>query len=131
MFCQWKAYSALAAFLLAASPGWAMSVVPSPANNAASRFADPNAAPQRGFSGSVQTVIVGRGSGAFGYGGSAAVGTSPLGRVLRPDERSRSDLGPAFSNRGFPDSSLSGFGQTDSFFGPRDLYVPPLRGVGR
>lgn len=130
-----KARSALAAFFLAASPCLAMSVVTAPANtDGQSRFTDPNAKPQRGFSGAMTTVIIGGGSGSFGYGGSVTAGSNALGgQILRPEDRPRSDLGPSFPRPGFSDSSPSGFGPsgfgpTDPFFGPRDSYAPDARG---
>jgi hypothetical protein len=133
MSCGLKTCTALAAFFLAVSPSWAMSVVTVPANNdAASRFTDPNAQPQRGFSGAITTVIIGGGSGSFGYGGSATAGSNTLdGRFLRPGERPRSDLGPSFPDHRLPDSYPYGFNQTDPFAGPRDPFAPDLRGNSR
>lgn len=133
MACGLKSYSALAAFLLAASPSWAMSIVTAPSNNdGTSRFTDPNAKPQRGFSGSVTTVIVGWGGGSFGYGGSAILGSGPFGsRTLGPSDPPISDIPPVFPNPGFPYSAPSGFNQPDSFSGFRDVYPPTFRGNGR
>jgi hypothetical protein len=128
-----KACAVLAVVFLAASPCFAMSTVTAPANDsAASRFTDPNAKPQRGFSGSATTVIIGNGSGSIGYGGSVTAGSNALGgRIVRPEDWARSDLGPSFPDRRLPDSSPFGFNQSDPFAGPRDPYAPGFRGDPR
>ncbi|HXJ02583.1 MAG TPA: hypothetical protein VNH44_15280 [Micropepsaceae bacterium] len=143
MTAKLKTCSALAAFLAAASPCWAMSTVTAPSNSdGQSRFSDPNTIPQRAFSGAVTTVIIGSGSSSFGYGGSATAGNGPFGNAI-PGNRVGGFGDPAFpdtapfpSNPGFPNPGYPyvappGASPGNPFAGPRDPYAPNFRGIGR
>ena len=130
----WKRNSALAAALLfAAVPAHAMSVVITPQKERApARFADPNAKPERGFSGATTTIIIGGSSGAYGYGGQASTGSiAPADRIQGPnDPLFRSDSLRPFPQQNFPDS-ITGFGPADPFLNPRDAHAPGYRGFSR
>ncbi|HEX3484406.1 MAG TPA: hypothetical protein VHT51_05055 [Micropepsaceae bacterium] len=153
MAAKLKTCSALAAFLAATSPCWAMSTVTAPSNSdGQSRFSDPNSIPNRAFSGAVTTVIIGNGSSSFGYGGSATAGNRPFGNSI-PGNRAGGFGDPAFpdvspfpSNPGFPNSGFSNPGFPNSgypyvappgaspgnpFAGQRDPFAPNFRGNGR
>jgi hypothetical protein len=123
MLCKFVACSTLAALVFAASPSQAMSVVTAPANSSgASRFADPNAKPQRPpFTGSLQTFATQR-SGSFGFGGSVIAGTRTPGFGAPVYSRSE----PPFPEPGFSNTSPFGSGSifADPAYGPGGAVSP-------
>ena len=125
----WKLGSALTGVLFAASQAHAIGVVITPQKQraASGSFADPDTRPQRGFSGSMTTIIIGGSSGASAYGGSMTAGSiAPADRIPGPMDPARSDSLRPFPQQAFPDS-ISGFGATDPFFSPRYPYAKDLR----
>jgi hypothetical protein len=105
----------LATLLFAASPSWAMSVVPAPTNSdGTSRFANPDDA-QSGFSGSDQKSST-FGGGKFSFGVTSSQGYGPdYYNQYNQGLSGRAQVQPGFAaDPNFPDQA--GTGANQGFF---------------